>query len=174
MKFIYCISLSLLALLGGCSSFVNERRFIQTYDGPALAESESALLKPSADIVIHAIDGDKNKKFYAIRAFVSNIDADISFAPGRHIISVSYLAHTSNGVISSRGAIDLIFDAQVNRRYLLNAIQSPDMRTWVPQIVDVTNFPERWCLTVNGECIGGRFNPGPSKPINPTPGKNSN
>jgi hypothetical protein len=167
MKRTVAILLSVSVLFSGCASFVNQRQFIKTYEGPALSFDKSALLKPSVGVDILSIDGDKSKYFTAIRAGASNVDADISFVPGAHQILVKYSVGTSGGQITSKNAFVVNFDAVAGHRYILNASENVTRTSWSVQIIDVTNKPEQWCLWVFGACMHDRFNQGPSKPIPP-------
>jgi hypothetical protein len=141
----------------------NQREFIKTYDGPALSSDNSALLKPSMEAVITAIDGDRKKSFSAMRAGSPNVDADISFTPGMHQILVRYSKMTPTGQITSNSDIAVNFTATVGHRYILDAITNGN--SWAPQIIDVTDKPDLWCLWIDHACMKDRFNQGPSAPI---------
>ncbi|MBU1425454.1 MAG: hypothetical protein KKH12_01740 [Gammaproteobacteria bacterium] len=167
MKRTVVLLLLVSIFFSGCASFVNQRQFIKSYEGAALSFDKSALLKPSVGVVILSIDGDKSKYFTAIRAGVSNVDADISFVPGAHQILVRYSVATPNGQITSKNELAVNFDAVAGHRYILNASENTTRTAWSAQIIDVTNKPELWCLWVYGACMHDRFNQGPSKPIPP-------
>ena len=155
----------LILMISGCSTFVNKRQFIKTYDGPVVTNGKGALLKPAVGVVIEGIDGDKSKRFTAIRAGASNIDADISFIPGPHELRISYFVNTPAGSKFSKESKIITFIPTAGRRYILTVEESLDSKTWQPKIIDVTEKHDLWCLWVYGKCMNDRFNKGQSPDI---------
>jgi hypothetical protein len=132
------ISLLLVALVQGCGV---QRQVIKNYEGPVRPTSQLSILKPQLHVKIYAIDGDKSKRFQTWRDFGS-IDADIELEARTHTFEVGY----EDLLARSRGPQTISFAFREGRRYLLGASLLGD-GTWRPQIIDVTDRPELWCIT---------------------------
>jgi len=117
-----------------------EKIVIKNYEGPDRPADQVALLKPQLYIIIHSIDGDKSKYFKTWQQHGST-DADMALAPGIHSFDVSYEKLSAR---SSR-SVQIKHEFKEGRRYLLGAQLLGT--TWKPQIQDVTDRPELWCIT---------------------------
>lgn len=148
----------MLAWLSGCAV----KQFMQTYDGEALPLSQSALLKPTAGVVIKSIDGKplgsaSSDEFTPVRLGFPNIDAEISFKPGVHTLVLGYFVRTSTqttiGTIKSVDYTTVRFNAVAGRKYLLRGDRDTADTAWKPVIIDVTDKPEVWSYECDGRPI---------------------
>ncbi len=157
MRHFQIVVLLATVVLVGCA-LPPTRVFMKTYDGPAIPEHEAALLKPFLAVSIKAIDGDRTRTITPLRpGNPTNIDADISFAPGKHTLLVAYYIMEPAATYWSKDEQAIDFDARAGRRYLLRGERSGE--SWRPVIEDVTDEPNKWCWS-DWDCRAG-----PSRPI---------
>jgi hypothetical protein len=131
---------------------------MKTYNGPPLPDNEAALLKPFLAVSIKAIDGDQTKTITPLRpGNPTNIDADISFQPGKHSILVGYYIMEPRVTYWSTTNQLVEFEARAGHRYLLKGERIGE--SWRPIIEDVTGEPNKWCWA-DWDCRSG-----PSRPI---------
>jgi len=151
-------TITILAFSAALAACGPTRMFIKTYDGAPLAENEAALLKPFLGVKINSINGDKTKAVTPLRpGNPTNIDADISFKPGQHSISVGYFIMLPNATYWSTEDHLVEFNALAGHKYLLKGEQRGE--SWRPIVEDVTNDPSKWCWS-DWDCRSG-----PSKPM---------
>jgi hypothetical protein len=139
-------------LLSACAA---EKMQIKTYDGELLSPTLSALMKPTVGVVIKSIDGKSvlpgsPKNFTPVRPGMSNIDAEISFKEGPHLLEIGFFIHANDkfgrsGTYGSEVYQKLEFNAVAGRKYVLKAEFFPQTSAWSPKIIDVSDSPEVWC-----------------------------
>jgi hypothetical protein len=135
-KSLACVLLG--AAIAGCGV---EKLAIKNYEGPDRPVEQVALLKPQMFIRIHSIDGDTSKSFVTWKQFGST-DADMAFAPGIHRFAVSYRDSSAQ----SRSIMEIQQELLAGHRYLLRGTLGQN-QTWMPQILDVTDRPDYWCIS---------------------------
>jgi len=139
----WAIVLTVLLGISGCGI---QKAFIKAYEGQDLPAEQIALVKPQLGIVIKSMDGDPSKQLTVFGKFGST-DADIALAPGSHTFVLAYdsIRHVSS--VRSVADITFTFRVRAGRKYLLKAVLPSDYSTWRPEIEDVTDKPELWCIT---------------------------
>jgi hypothetical protein len=156
----YAIPLLIAVTMLACAP---TRVFMKTYDGAPLPEEQAALLKPVLAVSVKAIDGDETKTITPLRpGNPTNIDADISFRPGRHTILVGYYIMEPAATYWSNEDQIVEFEARANHRYLLKGERRGE--SWRPIIEDVTNEPNKWCWS-EWDCRSGPSKPMPKEKI---------
>ena len=135
----------LLVLLSSCGI---KQASIKAYDGPDRALSDLALVKPVTGIIIDSIDGNSDLSL-VVWGNSGTTDAEISLIPGEHVFRLRY---QSIDLVSA--AIDLDVSVVAGRKYILNAKISGGIGdlVWEPRVIDVTDEPEKWCVTGYGNC----------------------
>jgi hypothetical protein len=129
------------ALLVGCG--VSHRDII-AYQGSSQPTSRLAVVKPQMFIEIESIDGDQSKSV-VVMGTTGGVDANILLLPGRHQFVLRYRDMTKRSYESVKADFVIL----AGHRYLLwgqLAYEHSGVYLWTPNLDDMTNTPERWCL----------------------------
>lgn len=124
-------------LLSGCAS---EYRHLKMYDDGVQLSQAPALVKPVAFVNIHAVDGKKVS--ISPNTFLTTVENELEFLPGRHLLEVSY----NSGSRVSQGTLPFQIRVESDRRYIIRPRVIENK--WRPVLIDVTDRPQCWTISV--------------------------
>ncbi len=129
----------LMFFLAGCAA---NPIYMRAYSGIPLQKDEVANIKPTAYLIIHRIDSQSRLEINPSGPNWSTTEYDIELPIGEHNIEVSY----DSGVQSSANRQQFKIFLQPRRRYIVRPIVMGNK--WRPVLVDVTDKPHCWTLSV--------------------------
>lgn len=130
-----------ISLILGCASQKN----VKMYEGELPSNQPPALVKPVAAIQIIGVDG-KKATFSPNRGL--STEYELEFAPGSHVFEVSFDTGTFKSIESFR--LPIILGS--GRKYVIRPYTSG--RNWRAGIIDVTDKPQCWTITVGTSLYG--------------------